>query len=339
MNGVPGLTDVKIRHRPGRPEYRIKIDKERAGSFGMTVDEVSNIIHAQMRGLRATYYHAEAKEIEVIVRLDKKFRKTVEDLKRLGIIMPDGREVLLYQIADIEQDLGPSKVWRKNKNRMIQVSANKGVLAFGTAVRQIEFALKDVEFPEDYFYKFGEAYEKFMRNKKQLNLAMVMVLFLIYLLLASLFESIFQPFIIMTTVLMAAMGVVPTLVLIKQSVNIGVFMGAMMLGGIVVNNAIVMVDHINHLMKTTELSKIRILIRCSRDRLRPIMMTSLTTILALVPMAFDQSPQAVFWRPLAVTVISGLFCSTILVLILLPGQYLVLENIIGYVSNKFEKKK
>lgn len=337
LNGVPGLTDVKIRHRPGRPEYRVKIDKKKAASFGLSVEEVSNIVHAQMRGLRATYYHTEGKEVEVVVRLDKKFRKNLADIKNLTIITPEGDEILLNQIAEVKQDLGPSKVWRKNKNRMIQVSANRGVLPFGKAVRLMDVALRDLEFPEDYFYKFGEAYDRMIETQNDLRFNLAMVIVLVYLVLASLFESYSQPLLIMMTVPMAAVGVIPVLHLLKLSVNIGVLMGAMMLGGIVVNNAIIMVDHINQLKSIANLSIVRILMKSSSDRLRPILMTSLTTVIGLVPMAMDKSSQAVFWSPLAITVMVGLMCSTMLVLILLPGEYLIMQSVMLFLSDRFKR--
>lgn len=326
LGSIKGLTDVKIRHRPGRPEYRIKVDKEKAAAFGMTVEELANVVHAQMRGLRATLYRTESKEVEVIVRVAPKYRRTLEELKKLIIVLPDGRQIFLEQAAKIQQGLGPSKIWRKNKNRMIQVSANRGKYAFGTAVSVIREAIRDVKFPDNYFYKFGENYEKMVQNQNELRFALLLVVILIYLVLASLFESYIQPFIIMTTVPMGTIGVVLALRLLSMPVNVGVLMGMMMLGGIVVNNAIIMVDHINYLRGQGR-AKMRALFSSGQDRLRPVMMTTSTTVLGLVPMAMDRSPEAVFWSPLAITVMAGLIFSTVMTLIFLPSIYLILEDI------------
>ena len=336
MGTIPGLTDVKIRFRPGRPEYLVTPDKEKAAMFGLTMEDVANILHAQMRGLRATLYHTEGKEIEVIVRLDKKDRKNLQDLRRMTIILPDGSKVFLEQIADIKPGAGASKIWRKNKNRMIQVSANKGRYAFGTAVKLIRQAVRDVKFPEDYFYRFGENYEKMLENQRQLTFALILAIFLIYITIAAMFESYGQPLIIMMSVPMAIIGVVVALRVTKTSVNVGVLIGAMMLFGIVVNNGIILIDHVNRL-RGQGLSKLRAIIRSGQDRMRPIMMTTSTTVLGLLPMAMDRSPESVFWSPLAITVLSGLIFSTILTLLILPSIYIIFEDAKDFLRDWWNK--
>lgn len=326
MQTIEGLTDLKIRWRRGRPEWRFKIDKQKAAMFGLTVEDVANILHAQMRGLRATLYHTEAKEIEVIARLQEKDRRTLDDLRKLTITLPDRTQIYLEQLAVFQPGLGPSKIWRKNKSRMIQVSANRGRYAFGTAAKKIKEVLSDMKLPKDYYWRFGENYFRMLRNQKEMSFALMLSLILIYLVLASLFESYSQPFIILVTVPLAVVGVVGALLLTKKSINIGVLMGAIMLGGIVVNNAIILIDHINSLRRK-EINRYKALITAGSDRLRPIMMTTGTTILGLVPMAFDRSEMANLWSPLAVTVIGGLTTSTILTLVIVPSMYLVFEDI------------
>ena len=290
-----------------------------------------------MRGLRATLYHTESREVEVVARLRKDDRKTVDMVRKLSMVLPNGRQITLDQVVKFVPETGPSKIWRKNKNRMIQVSANRGSLAFGTAVDKVKEQLKDMKMPMEYYWKFGENYWRMVRNQKELTFALILTIVLIYLVLASLFESYTQPFIIMATVPLAAIGVIITLHVLKKSINIGVLMGAMMLGGIVVNNAIILIDEINRLNRKAIIGFKAVLIS-SESRLRPIMMTTLTTILGLLPMAIDRSPEANLWSPLAITVMAGLTCSTVLTLGLIPCMYLVFGDIAKFFKGKVKKQ-
>ncbi|MFH0732183.1 MAG: efflux RND transporter permease subunit [Candidatus Omnitrophota bacterium] len=336
MQSVDGLVDLKIRWRKGRPEWWIMVNRQKAALYGFSVDEIANTVHAQMRGLRATLYHTEGKEVEVIARLQEKDRRTLDALRKLTMIRQDGTAVYLDQMVDFSPDMGPSKIWRKNKSRMIQISANRGRLAFGTAAQKIKKALADMKMPKDYYYSFGENYWRMIQNQKELMFALSLTIVLIYLVLASLFESYAQPFIIMITVPLAAIGVSAALLITKKTINVGMLMGAIMLGGIVVNNAIILVDYINRL-REKKIAFLKCILKASQDRLRPIMMTTGTTVLGLLPMAMDKSEQANLWSPLAITVMGGLISSTALTLFIVPGMYLIFGDIGRYIS--FNTKK
>lgn len=331
MQAIPGLMDLKMRWRKGRPEWSLKVNRAKASIYGLTVNDIADSIHAQMRGLRATLYHADAKEVEVIARLQEKDRRSLDQLRKLSLITPDGNNVYLEQVVDFEPGIGPSKIWRKNKNRMIQISANRGKYTFGTAADKIQQALKGLKFPNDYYYSLGENYWRMIRNQKEFMAVwppgiLWIVIILIYLVLAGLFESYAQPFIIMITVPLAAIGVAAALWATKQAMNISVLMGAIMLGGIVVNNAIILIDYTNRLVKSGFRAK-RAVVKASIDRLRPIMMTTCTTLLGLLPMAIDKTEQASLWCPLAITVIGGLISSTILTLFIVPGMFIIFQDI------------
>ncbi len=359
IQGIPKFTDTKIRMREGRPELHLYIDKKQAAYFGLNVESIALALHTNTRGLVATRYRGtqepmvkikqmfentaepsanelasvprtdaspkalEAKETETIVRLEEQFRKSFEALRRTTFVTPEGYMVYLNQLANFKFDLGPSEIWRKNKARMVQVSANTGGTALGTAADNVIKALKDLKLKKDYFWQIGGNYDKMLRNQKELGYAILLSLVLVYMILASLFESLSQPFIILATVPLAGIGAVTALRLTNKPVGTGVLIGAIMLGGIVVNNAIVLIDRINFLRKTPEFSANfrAAIIEASLDRLRPIMMTSLTTILGLIPMAFDQSESANLWAPLAITVIGGMGASTILTLFVIPCVY------------------
>ncbi|HDI45885.1 MAG TPA: efflux RND transporter permease subunit [Candidatus Omnitrophica bacterium] len=325
LTAVKGLTDQKIRMREGRPEIRVLVDRDKASTYGLTMEDIAYQLHGKIRGLRASYYHTESKEVEIVVRLPKESRDTFTKLKNLTLVNKEGIQIPLNQIADLKFDIAPSEIWHKNKSRMVQVSANRGVLDLKKAVELSKQALKDFQMPKNYTFRFSGDYELMIENARQLNFALIVAVFLIFLVLGSLFESYMQPFIIMTTVPLAAIGVIPALYYTHTSINMGALMGMLMLGGIVVNNAIVMVDHINQLRSRMDLRKA--VIMGAGDRIRPIMMTSLTTICSLVPMALDKSESSNLWSPLAKTVISGLSVSTFLTLVVIPSVYVIIEDI------------
>jgi len=326
LSEIKGLTDVKIRMREGRPEMEINVDKQLAALFDLSVRDISTMVHAQMRGLRATVFHTKGKEVETIARLDEKHRRTFEDLHKLVLMTPTGRKPSIDQISEFKYGLGPSEIWRKNKNRMVQVSGNVGKVPLSKMANIIRGRLNDLKLPEEYFYRFGGNYPTMIKTNKQFKVAIWLVLILVFIVLASLFESYSQPLIIMIAVPLAVIGAVLALFITRNPISMGVFVGIMMLAGIVVNNSIIMVDHINQLRKQN-IMWLRAVISACKDRLRPILMTTSTTILGLLPMALDRSEGANLWSPLAITVIGGLMSSTVLTLFIVPGIYLALEDI------------
>jgi len=330
MQGIPGMTDVKIRMREGRPELRVFLDRDRVAAFGLNIEDIATTIHGEMRGLRASYYHTEAKEVEIVARLQDADRKTFKDMHKLILSAPDGTPVYLDQVANFSFDIGPSEVWRKNKQRMVQVSGSRGATSLKEAGEKIKEALRDVEFPKDYFYRIGGDYEKMLQNQNEFTFATYLTLFLVYLVMACLFESYVQPLIIMMTVPLAVIGVVAVMRLTDTSINIGALIGFMMLGGIVVNNAIVLIDFINLKLQNkrhTKFSLLRALLASGQDRLRPILMTTITTLLGLIPMALDRSESANLWAPLAITVMGGLSSSTFLTLFIIPNLFFIFAEI------------
>ncbi len=331
MQQVPGLTDLKIRWRRGRPEWQVRVDRLKAARYGLSVDDVAQTLHAQMRGLRATLYHTEANEVEVVTRLQEADRATLEKLKRLSFTLPDRRVVTLEQIARLEPAIGPSKVWRKNKQRMIQVSANRGRYAFGEAAQKVYDAIQKMPFPKDYYWRFGSNYWKLIQNQQELAFALGLSLVLIFLVLASLFESFLQPVIIMTEVPMGAFGAFLTLKLAGQALNVGALMGVILLGGIVVNKSIILVDEINRL-RGEGVRVRRAVITAAQSRVRPIAITSLTSILGLVPLALSRTEESSLWAPMSLVVIGGLIFSTLMTPVVVPSLYLMLEDMKSFLG-------
>jgi len=338
LGAVPGFTDTKIRMREGRPELGLKIDRHKSFLFELSVSDIANMIHAEMRGLRATLFHTESSEIETIARLDEKDRKTFKDVHKLILMTDDGKKVFLDQVADFKYSLGPSEIWRKNKMRMIQVSANIGKYPLSKAGEITKKALGDMKLPEGYYYRLGGNFPTMIATQGQFKAIIWLIFALIYIVLAALFESYYQPIIIMIAVPLAIIGVVASLYAAGKSVGMGVFVGLMMLGGIVVNNSIILVDHVNRLIEQ-KYSLLRALIIAPKDRLRPILMTTITTILGLLPMASSAKEGSNLWSPLAITVMGGLISSTILTLILLPNIYLIFEDARFFLSKILKSNK
>ncbi len=329
MQTVPGLTDLKIRWRRGRPEWFVRVDKAKAAKYELNVQEIADTLHAQMRGLRATLYHTEAKEVEVVTRLEEPDRATLDKLRRITFTLPNRDVVTLEQVARLEPAIGPSKIWRKNKQRMIQVSANRGRYAFGEAAQRVFEAIKEMPFPEDYYWRFGANYWKLIQNQKELRFALILSIVLITLVLASLFESMLQPFIILVTAPLGTFGAFLTLRLAHQALNVGALMGVILLGGIVVNNAIVLVDEVNRLRQIGFRAK-RAVTYAAISRLRPILMTSLTTILGLLPLAFSRTEESSLWAPMAMVAMGGLSFATFMTPFVVPCLYLILDDVIRF---------
>jgi HAE1 family hydrophobic/amphiphilic exporter-1 len=348
FGSIDGLQDIRMSKISGRPEWLIKMDKERLGSFGFTTQEAAETVHGEIKGLRATLFHTEAREVETITRLDKKYRERLDSVRKLAIYTPEGEFVLLQQIADFIPEIGMSEIVRKNKTRVVHITAMVSKGSLQKAVEKVGANLSDMEFPKDYYWRIGGDYERNLKSEKELSAfpfsfkppyvqmpgVLWITLLLVFMVLASLFESFTQPFVILLSVPLAIVGIVSALSVSHKPISRGVIIGGIMLAGIVVNNAIVLVDRINFLRtkkdgeRTDKYQEIlRSTIIAGEDRLRPIFMTTATTILGLVPMAFDRSESSNLWSPLAITVIGGLASSAVLTLFLVPGVYIIFEDI------------
>jgi HAE1 family hydrophobic/amphiphilic exporter-1 len=320
---VPGFVDVKIRMREKRPELLAEIDKAKAAQWGLSVSEISDTIHAKMRGLVATKFHSEAKEIETIARLRREDRKTFDDVHKLSIVTKDSDVVYLEQVANFKPGEGPTEIWRKNKQRMIEVSATMSKYDLDKSVMIVRDSLRDMKLPKNYYYRFGGDYEKMVKGRKEMLFITWVTLALIYMVLASLFDSVIQPLIILMSVPLALIGVSAALWLSKKPKSISVFIGVIMLAGIVVNNAIILIDRINYFTREKKVGRFKAAMLSGLDRLRPIMMTTGTTLVGLLPMALDRTEGAGLWAPLAITVLGGLSVSTLLTLFVVPCMYLL----------------
>ena len=322
LENIRGLSDVKIRMREGRPEMQVLVDKDAAALFDISTQNIADQIHGGIRGLRATLFRTDGKEVETITRLKAEDRQTFRDVHKLILSSREGGEpFLLEQVAKFKFEVGASEVWRKNKRRMVQVSARLGNLPLSRAAELVEKNLSRLAFHEDYFYKIGGDYNLLIRSQQEMKLVGLLVIFLVYLVIASLFENLLQALLILSAIPFALGGAVLFLMLGPRTINISAFLGLMVLAGIVVNHLIILVDRINDYRKKN-FSPLRAVMAANRDRLRPIMMTSVTTIIGLIPMAIGRGGGSQLWSSLALTVIGGLLSSLILSLVVTPSFYL-----------------
>lgn len=333
LEKVHGFVDIKLRYKPGRPEVRVEIDREKSSLFGVTVQDIAESLHAQIRGLRATYFMTPTAQIETVARLQEQYRKTLSDVQLLSLVNPHGIVVPVRQFANFEFGLTPSEIWRKDRERMIQVSANRGDIALSKAGEESMKALRGLQVPTGYYYEFGGDFPKMIETEKESRYAFIMMILLVYTVLASLFESYSQPLVILIAVPLTLIGSIPLLYITKTPVTLGALIGLIMLGGISVSNSIILVDVFNSIRKSK--GKLRSLLQAGQERIRPILMTTLTTILGLVPLLLGKEESGSLWAPLATSVIGGLTVSTVLVLFVLPGFYLILEDIQAMLKKYF----
>ena len=327
MAQVPSLTNIVMTDLRKRPEYSLIVDKGRAAVYGLSVKDIADSAHALIRGMRPTKFHelTKGEEIETITRLQPIYRQKIEDLKQINIATPDGEQIPLGEIANFHATTGPQTIDRQNKYRYVFVKGDAKA-ALETVAKQVKQVLHDVKLPDDYYWRFGGSYETLIEGRSQLSIALILTVFLVYMVLACLFENYVQPLLVMISVPMAAIGVWLALTLTKKSLSENVFIGMILLAGYVVNAAVILVDHMNQL-KAKGHSTEDALIEAGKDRLRPIVMTTISTSLGFAPMAVSWGSSSELWAPLAVTVIGGLISSTILTLFVLPNFILITEEL------------
>jgi HAE1 family hydrophobic/amphiphilic exporter-1 len=327
MEQVKGFRDVKLRYKPGRPEVRLAVDLDRAAMFGLTTRDVADSMHAQIRGLRATYFNTGDDQVETVARLSEEDRRTLEQVNNLSIVARDRKKTVVpvQQVIDIKNGFTPSEVWRKNKERMIQVSANRERISLSAAVFQVKKNLLGMHVPVGYYYEIGGDYKKLVRSEKEFVYAFIVMLALVFMVLACFFESYSQPLLMLLTLPLATAGSMPLLWATDTPVNMGVYMGLLMLGGTVTANGIILIDRLNTMRKTDGL--LRSVMKVGHERSRPIFMTSLTTICGMLPLAIKKGGSAEMWVPFALTVVSGIAVSSVLSIFVIPAAYVVLEDV------------
>jgi HAE1 family hydrophobic/amphiphilic exporter-1 len=323
IDQLPGITDVRVSRREGQPEERLMFDRERMAELGLTVSEVGRTLQANVGGVEAGRLREGGHEYPIRVRLRPGDRFAASDLGGITLRTPAGDVVALESVVSRSKGRGPVEIDRIDGQRVtyIEASLEAGV-PLGNAIESIQGALADYELPAGFSVLFGGEYEEQQEARRDFVIAVVMAIVLVYMLLAAQFERFLDPLIVMVSVPAALIGVVPALLLTGTTLNMQSVMGLVMLIGIVVNNAIVLVDAINLQRREHRLEPEEAVVEAGRLRMRPILMTTATTVLGLVPLALGLGAGAEIQAALARVVIGGLTASTLVTLVLVPVVYI-----------------
>ncbi len=326
LEDVEGVASARTGRREGRPEQNIRFLRDKISSLGLTTQEVAAAVQTNVGGSRAASYRTGGEQFPITVRLRPEDRLSVEDLDNVSIQTPNGETAPLSTLIETDRGRGPTEIQRINGQRVTYISATLNSDAvLGEVVQRARQDLADFNLPEGFSITFGGEYREQQKAQTDFLIAIIMALVLIYMVMAGQFERFLDPFVVMFSVPLVLIGVLPTLVLTGTTINIQSVMGFVMLIGIVVNNAIVLVDYINLMRREREMDLLPAVAEAGRLRLRPILMTTLTTVLGLVPLALGLGAGAEIQAALARVVIGGLLASTLVTLVLIPTAYVSLE--------------
>ena len=325
MAGLPGLVDVKSSLQAGNPELQISYKRDQLAAYGLSLRNVAELVRHKVQGKVATDFRQDERQIDVRVRLREEDRLGLDELRRLVINPNAPIPIPLSAVADIRVNEGPSEIRRIDQQRSAVVTANIQGIDLGTASGLIHDELGKMDFPVGFDFMISGQNEEMETSLQSLYFALVLAIFLVYVVMASQFESLVHPFVIMFTVPLALIGVVVVLYVAQVALSVVVFIGLIMLAGIVVNNAIVLIDYINTLRRTG-MEKTEAIIQAGAVRLRPIAMTTATTVLGLLPMALGLGEGAEIRTPMALTVIAGLISATFLTLVVIPTVYSLVDR-------------
>jgi hydrophobic/amphiphilic exporter-1 (mainly G- bacteria), HAE1 family len=324
---LDGIADVRASEQEGRPEQNIRFDRERIAQLGIGVQDIAAALQTNIGGRRAGYYRVEGEEIPITVRLRPEDRLSLQDLDNITVRSSAGEILPLSALVSQDMGRGPTNINRVDGQRVTYISANlESGVPLGDAVSRIQTELADFPLPEGFSLYFGGEYEEQQKARRDFILAIIMALVLIYMVMAAQFERFIDPLIVMFSVPLAIIGVVPTMMLTGTTLNLQSFMGIIMLIGIVVNNAIVLVDYINLMRREENLPIYKAVVEAGKLRLRPILLTTMTTVLGLLPLSFGFGAGGEIQAALARVVIGGLTASTLITLVLIPVVYVTITT-------------
>lgn len=319
------FADVKSSVEQGYPEIQIVFDQDRAAALGLTSRQIADQVVKQVRGEVATRYSFRDRKIDVLVRAGEDKRSSIDDIRNIIINPVSATPVTLASVADVIPTIGPSEINRVDQTRVAIISANLRDVDLGTAVAEVRQMVQDNPLPAEVRMAFGGQSEELERSRNSLIFAFALAIFLVYLVMASQFESLLHPFVILFTIPLAMVGAVLALWLSGSPVSVVVFIGLILLVGIVVKNAIVLIDKVNQLREEGVAKRLAIC-QGAESRLRPIIMTTLTTLFGFAPLAFFGGEGAEVRAPMALTVIGGLLVSTLLTLVVIPVVYDLMDR-------------
>jgi HAE1 family hydrophobic/amphiphilic exporter-1 len=323
---IPGVTDARISREEGRPEEVIRIDRQKAADLGLSVLRIGEALRTAVGGTYASNYREGGKEYRILVRLSEEDRRNLRELLDLAVTNDRGQPVVLRNVVESVPLEGPVRIERKDQERTVFVSANFTGRDLGSIVADTRDVLHQIPVPKDFAVIIGGDYEEQQEAFRELLFGIILALVLVYMVMAGQFESLRHPFLVLFSVPMAVIGVVLGLTLSGTPFSLNAYIGCIMLGGIIVNNAILLVDYTNLMRRRDGLPVREALTVAGSRRLRPILMTTLTTILGLLPLSLGWGEGGEAQAPLARVVIGGLTSSTLITLVLIPVVYSIFEG-------------
>ncbi len=327
---VAQVADVRLSRREGRPEQNLIVDRERIADLGLSISQVAGILQANIGGTRAGVFRQGGDEFPITVRLQPEDRLSTTDLNSVSISTPSGQVLPVSALVRAERRRSPTGIERVDGQRVTYVTANlESGAALGDVVDRLQRELRDLPLPAGFSILFSGEYQEQEKAQRDFIVSVLLAVVLIYMVMAAQFERFLDPLIVMASVPLALIGVVPTLLVTGTSLNIQSLMGVVMLIGIVVNNAIVLVDYINLMRREQNLDIREAVLQSGRLRLRPILMTTCTTVLGMLPLSFGTGAGGEIQAALARAVIGGLTVSTLITLVLIPVAYLSVHSLLG----------
>ena len=325
IGSLEGARDVMISREEYKPELRVELDREKISRMGLNTAMVSNALRNRIDGMTATRFREYGDEYDITVRLKEEYRNSISDIENISIQNAMGKSVRVGEIGRVKEYWSPPNIERRSRQRMVTVSAKPYQTSLGELAMEIQGVVDDSDIPREIMVEVGGAYEDQQEGFMDLALLLFLSLILVYIVMASQFESFKMPFIIMFSIPFAFTGVILALLITDTTLSLVAGLGAIMLIGIVVKNAVVLVDYIN-LMRDRGYPLDEAIILSGKARLRPVLMTALTTIFAMLPLAIGIGEGSEIWSPMGISVIGGLIFSTILTMLIVPVVYRVFSS-------------
>ncbi len=326
VENVEGVTDIRLSREIGNPEELFAIDRQAAADMKLSATQIGQFIQTVLMGTQASLYREGGREFRILVKVKDSERMDVSDILDLTLTNSEGRQVSLRNVVRPRPRRGAVRIERRDRDRVLTISGEIAGRDLGSILRDIRTGLRTVPIPRNFSVAFTGDYEEQQKAFRELLVSITLALLLVYMIMAMLYESVRDPFIVMFSVPLAGIGVVLMLFLTKTTFNVQSYIGCIMLGGIVVNNAILLVDYTNLLRRRDKFGLREAIEEAGRRRLRPILMTALTTIMAMIPLALGLNEGGEAQAPLARAVVGGLTSSTLITLIVVPVVYSLFEG-------------
>lgn len=322
---VPGAIDVQVSRKKDKPELQFALDRGKLALHGLTTAQVSTFIRNRVSGLITSRFKEEGEEYDIRIRFQEEFRNSITDIEEITIVSPTGAKIKLKELGEVKEYWSPPNIEHKRRERVVTVTAKPDKVPLGDLAANIQTAISDLDIPQGVMLNVGGAYEEQQESFMDLGLLMILSIILVFIVMASQFESFAMPFVIMFSIPFAFTGVALALFITGTTLSLVAALGAVLLIGIVVKNGIVLVDFTN-LMRDRGFELYEAIAISGKSRLRPVLMTAATTVLGMLPLALSTGEGSEIWRPMGITVIGGLVFSTIVTMVVVPVMYGILAR-------------